>query len=58
MNARMTWNPDAPTSALRVTLLAYLREQRDGLGADIRHTTKREELRRWIAWLDGGDVNV
>ena len=53
--ARMGWNPDSPTNALRVSLLAYLREHLLDL-RQVKPYTELEELRRWIAWLDGDEV--
>ena len=56
--ARMGWNPDSPTNKLRVSLLAYLREQLRPL--EVRFpsasTAEMDALRRWIAWLDGAEV--
>ena len=55
--ARMGWNPDSPTNALRVSLLAYLREQLR-MKTPLTSTTEMDELRRWIAWLDGAEVST
>lgn len=57
--ARMGWNPDSPTNALRVSLLVYLREQLRQL--EVRFPppvslAEMDDLRRWIAWLDGAEV--
>ena len=59
--ARMGWNPDSPTNVLRVSLLAYLREQLRQL--EVRFPppaslAEMDELRRWIAWLDGAEVST
>jgi len=53
----MGWNPDAPTNKLRVSLLAYLREQLRQEGR-FPPTVEMDDLRRWIAWLDGAEVST
>ena len=55
--ARMGWNPESPTNKLRVSLLAYLREQLRQEGR-FPPTVEMDELRRWIAWLDGAEVST
>jgi hypothetical protein len=57
--ARMGWNPDSPTNALRVSLLVYLRHQLRWLEERFpppAEMTEIAELRVWIAWLDGDEV--
>jgi hypothetical protein len=57
--ARMGWNPDAPTNALRVSLLVYLRQQLRKLEERFpppAALAEMAELRHWIAWLDGNEV--
>ena len=59
--ARMGWNPDSPTNALRVSLLVYLREQlrqREGPFPPPSSLAEMDDLRRWIAWLDGAEVST
>ena len=58
--ARMGWNPDSPTNKLRVSLLAYLRGQLRQLEVRFPSTSTAEmdELRCWIAWLDGAEVST
>ena len=64
--ARMGWNPDSPTNARRVSLLVYLRQRLSQLEAlflppaALSRTRKAEmdELRHWIAWLNGEEVPV
>jgi hypothetical protein len=58
----MTWNPDAPTNEVRISLLAYLRIRADQLAtANLNCAAAAAEigsLRRWIAWLDGQSVQL
>jgi hypothetical protein len=71
--AQMGWNPDSPTNELRVSLLAYLREQQHQLlgppalpGPNIAWwdydglaiAARVTNLRRWIAWLEGTEVQI
>lgn len=61
--ASMTWNPDAPTRELRTSLLAYLRERKRRLedptnDGSLAVASEIGALRRWIAWLDGEEVQV
>ena len=62
LRARMGWNPDSPTNALRISLLAYLREQlrrqHEVRFPPPSSTAESDELRRWIAWLDGAEVST
>jgi hypothetical protein len=51
---QMGWNPDSPTNALRVSLLAYLR----ALKLASPPIDVDDELRRWIAWLEGAEVQI
>lgn len=57
---RMGWNPDSPANELRVSLLAYLREQRRRHEAlfSLASTAEMDDLRRWILWLAGAEVQT
>jgi hypothetical protein len=56
----MGWNPDSPANELRVSLLAYLREQRRRHEAlfSLASTAEMDDLRRWILWLAGAEVQT
>ena len=60
--ARMGWNPEAPTAELRTSLLAYLRARQRLLEKQVNafdgSLAEIGSLRRWIAWLDGQEVEV
>jgi hypothetical protein len=49
----MGWYPEAPTNALRVSLVTYLR----GRLSQRPSAAEGAALRGWIAWLEGAEVS-